>query len=162
MKAEVPFLSHHGRDTYHHTALPLLVVTLIAWLRYYLSGFSTSTAHHTFPHCLLWTEVSMYSAHFRTRTVNRRWAGFPLPGIWTWDRGASQPPGVAWIGCNRGGWLSPALFMKNSGRKKSWSARDRERGRGWEELPCLWSSQYFVPVPWRTQRYFLPLGSVRY
>lgn len=38
-RSKLPFSSHHIKDTCYQHDLPLMILTLITWLMYYLSGF---------------------------------------------------------------------------------------------------------------------------
>ena len=58
----------HYIPSYYQYNLSLLVLTLITWLRKYLSGFSTVNFLNSspFPYCLLQKKVTMHSPYLRS------------------------------------------------------------------------------------------------
>lgn len=62
----MPFSSHYIKNTRHQYNLSLLIVTLITWMREWLSDFSTvNILPSLFPYGALWREVSKCRPHLR-------------------------------------------------------------------------------------------------
>lgn len=58
-RPQVPLSSHHIKNTYYHSDLSLLMLTLVTWLRWYLSGFYPVKLPHI--HTVLFQRKSLHT-----------------------------------------------------------------------------------------------------
>lgn len=65
-RGKILFSSHHLKDGFCQYALSLLVLTVITWLRWCLSGPPLDIYHPPFPYCRLWKDITMPCSHLRS------------------------------------------------------------------------------------------------
>lgn len=90
---KVSFISS-THDTGYHYDLPLLMLTLISWMRSCLSGFSTVKSF--FQYCTLWREVTMHNPRLGSKGLYsisfRMNYPYNLFGILPYRKFTSSPP----------------------------------------------------------------------
>lgn len=159
-------IPYHIKDSDCQHNLSSLMLTLIPWLRKYLSRLSNPLSPF---HAVVLGIKPLCTAH----TSGHTWLPevglirFPLPGIWDWDLEVLVSLlSLLELGVTQGGGLVHGEARKaglkrendecNKENEGNGTQPERERQRG-ENLPCLWSFQYLVPVPCKTQLHFLRL-----